>query len=202
MVLLGIMKQKLNFNDFLLHVLDSHPNKTAFSIYRKGLKSFSYLETLNLTFEILDQIRALKPGPKDKIALVLDSSPEYAATFFATALLNIPLVLIDPKINVNEMKCILDHSDAKIIACGHSTVGIANKLVSQSENKAELCLVDNLVPKNRTAGELKELISAYKGLDLNDQALLVYTSGTTSNAKGVMRQFALTKMPFFSLSYR
>lgn len=178
------MFEPLSLKQFLFPILESYSDRIAFSIYRKGLKSFSYLDIFSLTLEITKLIQKEKLGPKDKIAIILDSSPEYSATFFACGLLGHPAVLIDPKLGVQEITQILNHSDSKLILTGFYAKNVA-KEVSEKNNCPIVAIDGVLIPK-LTKDFIQGELHSFKGHEYKDTALLVYTSGTTSDPKGVM----------------
>lgn len=177
---------ELSLKQFLLRVLHEHSGSPAFSIYRKEWITHSYRDVLDLTLVILGEIRAANLGKEDKVAIILDSCPEYAPSFFASGMLGHTTLLLDSKLTPEEMKQIISHSDSKLIITGFSARSSVDKLQAILPASLPVVSVDTLRTTSRTILEIETELSDLRGLQSQDIAVLVYTSGTTSEPKGVM----------------
>lgn len=176
----------LSLKDYLFEILNSHYEKKAFSIYRKGWQSFSYAEVLTLSLNVARQIKKYNLSPSDKIAIILDSCPEYSSAFFGAGLLGHTALLLDAKLGVKEMESIVLHSDSKLIITGFGASGASVKLTNNSEAKLPILYIDEIAKETLGKTEIESGLNDYQGHKAQDTALLVYTSGTTSAPKGVM----------------
>ena len=192
---------KMSFNALLEQSVKKNWNLDALSDY-KG-ETFQYkdvariIEKLHIIFEYSN----IKPG--DKVALCGRNSSNWGIAFYATVTYGAVAVPILPDFMPEQVHAIVNHSEAKLLFVGDlvwknlnaeempNLDGIINIpdfsfLVSRTE-KVEYAR-ENL---NKLFGErfpkkfLPEDVSFYK--DSPDElAIINYTSGTTSNSKGVM----------------
>ena len=192
---------EMSFNALLEQSVKKNWNLDALSDY-KG-ETFQYkdvariIEKLHIIFEYSN----IKPG--DKVALCGRNSSNWGIAFYATVTYGAVAVPILPDFMPEQVHAIVNHSEAKLLFVGDlvwknlnaeempNLDGIINIpdfsfLVSRTE-KVEYAR-ENL---NKLFGErfpkkfLPENVSFYK--DSPDElAIINYTSGTTSNSKGVM----------------
>ncbi|MFL5783013.1 MAG: AMP-binding protein [Bacteriovoracaceae bacterium] len=175
----------MNLKDYVLHFL-SFGEKRAYSIFRKEWFHTSYRELGALTLSAALEVKKLGLKPEDKIAIILDSGPEYAASFFASGLVGHTTLLLDSKLSSEEMKSIILHSDTKAIITGHTARASTAKLQEVLTEKLPVIFIDEVKPLSDSVDVMKEKVKSMKGLSQEDLAVLVYTSGTTSTPKGVM----------------
>lgn len=192
---------EMSFNALLEQSVKKNWNLDALSDY-KG-ETFQYkdvariIEKLHIIFEYSN----IKPG--DKVALCGRNSSNWGIAFYAIVTYGAVAVPILPDFMPEQVHAIVNHSEAKLLFVGDlvwknlnaeempNLDGIVNIpdfsfLVSRTE-KVEYAR-ENL---NKLFGErfpkkfLPEDVSFYK--DSPDElAIINYTSGTTSNSKGVM----------------
>ena len=192
---------EMSFNALLEQSVKKNWNLDALSDY-KG-ETFQYkdvariIEKLHIIFEYSN----IKPG--DKVALCGRNSSNWGIAFYATVTYGAVAVPILPDFMPEQVHAIVNHSEAKLLFVGDlvwknlnaeempKLDGIINIpdfsfLVSRTE-KVEYAR-ENL---NKLFGErfpkkfLPEDISYYKDSP-EELAIINYTSGTTSNSKGVM----------------
>ncbi len=155
-------------------------------MHRKEWVSRTYRDVIDLTLEIAKVVKASGLTPKCKIAIILDSCPEYASAFFASAVLNNTTLLLDAKLTPEEMRHNLLHSDSKLIITGFSAKKATQDLVAILPEKLPVINIDDIRMSGRSKEELAVEIETLEGISNDEIALLVYTSGTTSEPKGVM----------------
>ncbi len=137
----------------------------------------------------------LKVSKGDKVAILSTNMPNWGVAFFAISLVGAVVVPILPDFHENEIKTIIEHSEAQIMFVSKSLYG---SLTAETKQKLEqIILVENfaLVPKDTLTNELEELKSSLQStpsafdqveVEEDDLASIIYTSGTTGNSKGVM----------------
>lgn len=176
----------LTLSQFLLHLLSEYGEKKALSVLRKEWVTYTYCDVVDLALATVVELKKLNLKSDDKIAIILDSASEYASAFFASGLLSHTTLLLDAKLTADEMKSILEHSDSKAIITGFSARGATEKLQEVLSEKRPVIDIGTIRKSGRNSEELRKELASFQGLSPEDIALLVYTSGTTSEPKGVM----------------
>ncbi len=131
----------------------------------------------------------------DKVAILSSNMPNWGVTFFAVSLIGAVVVPILPDFHDNEIKTIIEHSEAKIIFV---STGLFSCLTDESKRLLDqIILIENfsIIPKNAATQEFTELKpslpnaikeSVFIEVEEDDLASIIYTSGTTGSSKGVM----------------
>ncbi len=126
----------------------------------------------------------------DKIALLCENRPEWPIIYFGTAIIGAVTVPLDPKLEPEEIKNLVDNSDAVML---FSSAILMEKVdaVKGSLNKVKAVVdIDGDLQKCISEPAGKDVLSRVRqmGKDVRPQDLLsiIYTSGTTGNPKGVM----------------
>ena len=124
----------------------------------------------------------------DRVAIISESNPEWAAVLFASVLAGATLVPLDIKLTIYEMESILSNCEPRILIVSNKFVDFAKTL------KEKITSIEEIVIINESSIN-KEYISIYEMSNyeekkwrhrgLNKTALIIYTSGTTGNPKGV-----------------
>jgi len=147
----------------------------------------------------------------DKVAILSTNMPNWGVAFFAITVIGAIAVPILPDFHENEIKTIIEHSEAKVMFV---SAGLFGNLSDESKKLiTSLILVENfaLVPNNATTEQLSGLQSSLPTVvnksvqaevEEEDLASIIYTSGTTGNSKGVMlthKNLAWTTQQCYSL---
>jgi long-chain acyl-CoA synthetase len=131
----------------------------------------------------------------DKVAILCTNMPNWGVAFFAISITGAIVVPILPDFHDNEIKTIIEHSEAKVMFV---SAGLFGNLTHESKQLLNhIILVENfaLVPHSASANSLDELKSSLPTIikriirvevEEEDLASIIYTSGTTGNSKGVM----------------
>ncbi len=124
----------------------------------------------------------------DRVAIISESNPEWAAVLFASVLAGATLVPLDIKLTIYEMESILSNCEPRILIVSNKFVDFAKTL------KEKITSIEEIVIINESSIN-KEYISIYEMSNyeekkwrhrgLNKTALIIYTSGTTGKPKGV-----------------
>lgn len=176
----------LTLTQFILHLLREYGERNALSVLRKEWVTYKYRDVADLALATAIELKKLNLKSDDKIAIILESAPEYASAFFASGLLGHTTLLLDAKLTPEEMKSILEHSDSKAIITGFSARAATEKLQEILPERRPVIDIGSIKRSGRNTSELEKELTSYQGLSPEDIALLVYTSGTTSEPKGVM----------------
>ena len=188
-------------SQLFLNTIKSYP-KPDFMLYKKEGK---YIPIS--TGEWGDRVKYLALGLKDlgfqsgdKMILLSENSPEWVTSDFASLCLGGITVPIYNSLVPEQMKYIIDNSDAKFLVCSSPELWEKIEVI-----RSELVKVDHFITFQKTASDgvltLKEVFEKGKTLDQKDPGLfektalavtpddvasIIYTSGTTGLPKGVL----------------
>ena len=186
-------KSKLTIPNLIKESVDKYAGKN--SLVFAGEKNYTYRE-LGVDIEkVASLLSVLGVGKGDKVAVLSTNMPNWGVSFLAISVLGAVAVPILPDFHENEIKAIIEHSEAKIIFV---SAGLYANLSEESKKLVEhIILVDTfaIVPENALVDELfnipvslpeKSLANLWADVEEEDLASIIYTSGTTGNSKGVM----------------
>jgi len=125
-------------------------------------------------------------GPNDKVAILSENRPEWGAIYFATLFrqaINVPL---DALLKVQEWSYILRNSGAKAIVTSGKFYPEIEPLVDQIETLETVYCMDGIKDTCYILGEKNPPDIEPPKANIDDLAAILYTSGTTGLAKGVM----------------
>lgn len=126
--------------------------------------------------------------PKDKVAILSASMPNWGASYFAIASMGAIVVPILPDFHANEVENVLNHSESKAIFVSENLLPKINGIETPNLDSVISIEGFDIVKsshKNVSYSESTIPQNVYH-VDENDLAIIIYTSGTTGSSKGVM----------------
>ena len=141
----------------------------------------------------LDEVHAVRAGlraggvqPGDVVGIVMANGPEVLFTFFGVLAAGAAAMPINPELKPEEIDFALDDSQASLVVV---TPGAADRIAGCAALPDRRAQVTFSATAGCTfegpAGTGRGTRDAERGVGSDDNALLLYTSGTTSRPKGV-----------------
>lgn len=184
-------------NHFIHQALTQCPDKTAVVAYRADRpqpERLNYRELATRVERIAASLSAMGVGRADVVSFQLPNWWEFIALSLACARIGAVANPVMPIFRQRELKFMLDFGDAKVFVVpkhykGFDHEAMAREMLPQLTCQPRLVVVDGTGPDsfeqvllNSGAPEL----SPESALTADDVLLLMYTSGTTGEPKGVM----------------
>ena len=172
-------------------------NSTGVFIEISGEK-ITYQECFDRSLQTAAMFREFGITKGDRVALFLPNCPEFLYCWFGLSMIGAISVPINTAYKKDETFYILDNSDASAFVAHQTLLSVAVPAGQMSKNlKAQLYVLDGNVGGLETTTNMKDWKGFYECWDSqpsgdldntvlpDDISMLVYTSGTTGNPKGV-----------------
>jgi cyclohexanecarboxylate-CoA ligase len=183
-------------NNFLAQALQTCPEKEAVIAYRSGraqAERLSYHELDARVDRIASALSAVGVGQSDVVSFQLPNWWEFIAIALACARVGAVANPIMPIFRQRELKFMLDFGESKVFIVPKEYKGfdfevMARELLPQLAHAPRLVVVDGAGPDSfeKFLADADSIKQSAPTLAPNDVLLLMYTSGTTGEPKGVM----------------
>ncbi len=160
----------------------------------EGFTPLSYAGAVKKITAIAAGLPQLGHRPGGRVGIYAGNSPEWCMIYMGILAAGGVVVPLDPQLKYLELRTIINKSDMRYIFCSQSSYSDLMELKSMSAPYPEVIAIDSprdtVIPKQMTLAQLEEL-----GRDLplpkhdtkpTDLAVLIFTSGTSGDSKGVM----------------
>jgi len=196
-----IIEKMETLKDFILKRCDTYKDQIAIIERNKKTNNFDEIKYKQVKEDVLNLGTAMFEKFKlqdEKIAVIGENSYKWFVTYMATVCGIGIIVPLDKELPINEILNLLNRSSAKCIVYSTKKKEIIDELKSQLPKDMVYIEMDKDKSDDESYSfdelllEGKELIdtgnNGYidKIVDPNEFKILLFTSGTTSNSKGVM----------------
>jgi len=177
---------QLNFATIIPEVVSKYARNRALGFVDE--EPLTYAQMGKHIEAVMAFLEAFEIKPGDRVVIFSQNMPNWGIVYFALQCMGIVAVPVLPEFNVHELQNVLQHSEAKVIFVSKS---LEHKLSELNKDFVELVVrIDNFeVLEGKNQGVLFKDDAKSTGSyspDENQLSILLYTSGTTGNSKGVM----------------
>ena len=165
--------------EVLQQSLEKFSTRTAFSLWRGA--EVTYSEVGERVKQIHQMLADADIQPGDRVAILSSSVPNWGIAYFAITSAGYVVVPIMPDFTSDDIDRIVEHSETKALF-------VSDRLFSKLAKKTAEKL--NIVIRTKNLGIIAQNVKDGNGTTRlpkpDDLAAIIYTSGTTSQPKGVM----------------
>lgn len=164
------------------HTTTKHPKKTAIFTEQGKINYGQLLEYTNKIAAYLQQ--NIKRG--DNIGLFMDNSWQYIVATYAISAVGATFVPINNTLKSKELSYILSDADIKCIFCSDRLRDVATKSIAIHQCDTVIWVGNEQNKKDFASILEKDISFTPKNVQLEDNAVIFYTSGTTGVSKGTI----------------
>jgi len=176
----------LRFSAIIPDLVSKYANNRALGFVDEEYMTYAQMgRSIDAVMAFLETLD-IKPG--DKAVIYSQNMPNWGVVYFALQCMGVVAVPVLPDFNAHELQNVLEHSEAKVIFVSEN---LEYKLADINKEALECIIrIDNFEiiegeKKSVVYIENAKCIGTYNTKE-EELAVLLYTSGTTGDSKGVM----------------
>ena len=170
---------------------------------------FTYRQMDQNANKIANLIKSFGGGKGKGIGIFMKNSPRYLDVFFGVQKIGMYIVPLNPELKGDGLQYVIDHSDVEFLVVDgelFDTFAAVKKylpklkhvFVNDCEPDTKNIKVPFGIKKLSSAAEQSD-VNPGVGYNLKDMCLIMYTSGTTGRAKGVVYRYGRSSVKKLSL---
>ncbi|MDN5755545.1 MAG: AMP-binding protein, partial [Micrococcaceae bacterium] len=151
-------------------------------------ETVSYAQLWDQTRAYAGALRDRGIGPGSRVAVLIPNVIDFARTYYAVLALGATVVPVHALLKRHEIEYILNDAEASLLVCAAPLLGEGAKAAAASD----VDVVTVLAPEGEGPDRLEDLagqatpIDTYLPMRPDDNATILYTSGTTGKPKGAL----------------
>jgi len=151
------------------------------------LEKYSYTQLRNMAESVAGWIQKQAVAPGSRCAIMASNSPRWIATYLGVVAAGMTAVPLDTAFHPDQVAKLLDDSGASLFFSDERHVPVAEEAIAQRQIR--IAMIEGRHGSNPTFDEMVKngpagFVAPHPQPD--DVACILYTSGTTSDPKGVM----------------
>ncbi|MBR6814119.1 MAG: AMP-binding protein, partial [Tidjanibacter sp.] len=160
------------------HSISEYAERPSFGMFEREQMTYAQLDERVRTVQDMLLSAGLQPG--DKVALLSSNMPNWGVSYFAVTTMAMVVVPILPDFSGEELDKVIAHSEAKALIISDKQYTKLSKQTIEAMNI--VVRIKNLTVLTQSVKEQ----GSKRAPDSDELAAIIYTSGTTSQPKGVM----------------
>ncbi|MFN0120908.1 MAG: AMP-binding protein, partial [Blastocatellia bacterium] len=153
-------------------------------------QTYTNAERYRFACRLAETLRRRGVGPGDRVMVMMLNSPDVTAAFTAIWKIGAVIIPVTPMWNAREARYVLENSGARIVITSPELATRLREATAELPGPCQVLVigetdvadVTDITPEIAAADEYTPLVDCRP----EDLAMLLYTSGTTGNPKGVM----------------
>lgn len=170
--------------EIFLKSAGEYKNNIAFNYFDQEWQSIKYHDLLSNAKAIASYLVKSGIQKGDRVAIHSENRPEWCTAYLALSMSGGTGVPVDVQLGPNEIKNLLDDSEAKVIFHSSKTEENVRKALKHPD-KPQVVQINFDSPDFNKILQTPD-IGKYPDISEEDLASIIYTSGTTGKPKGVM----------------
>jgi len=169
--------------DLILNTALSNPEKVCLKQYDEGnWLDFTYQELINHSNSKSEKLKKAGIQAGDRIGIISETSFDAITAFLAGLSSGATMVLLDPGLPTCDLQKIVEKADCKLLLISKKALS-TNDASNFKSTVSSVWELSSFVPRSCYTSELPSIVAK----DINTNiACILFTSGTTGSAKGVM----------------